>query len=243
MDRNFIQLKYTGKRFINYMLPIDVIRDLSAYEALLIDLAKYLFLRDNPERQRVPRGFSDMQLAIVNVEKGSAMPTLALVSTEMQNVQMSLFDNNISDYFIQARDLISECIETNVSELPNKIPIYLLTYFNKLGRSLREGEKLELPIKNSSINAILDLNKRKNLVLAANKAYEREVELNGFIGDVDYEKGTFRLRLTDGSQVVAPMPEYYIDVIRQSGGRNRDYVYMKGIALYDSYEHLQKILN
>ena len=241
MDQNFVQLIFTGPRFESHTLPLDVSRDLAAYEALLIDLAKYLFLKDNPERQRVPKGFSDVHLAIVNIEEGSVRPILALVSVAVAAAQLSLFDEG--EYFLRARDLIAECVAAPESTLPERFPKELLSYFNQFGRSLRDGETLELARQNNEQKAVLNSEKRKKLVLAANTVYEREVKLNGFIGEADWEKGTFRLRLDDGSQINIPMSKSFFDKIRQSGGRNRDYVFVEGIAAYDSWERLQKVLS
>ena len=243
MDQNFVQPRFTGARFDSHTLPVDVARDLAAYEALLIDLAKRLFLHDHPERQRVPKGFSDVHLAIVGVKEGSAKPILALVNTTVIAAQLSLFDAGVSNsYFTQARDLIAECIAASESALPDKFPKELLSHFNQLGRSLREGEALELSRKDTAQTAVLSPARRKNLVLAANAVYEREVELGGYIGEADWEKGTFRLRQADGNQTTVPMPENFYDKIRQSGGRSRDYVFVKGVAAYDSWERLQKVI-
>ena len=251
MNQNFIQPRFIGTRFESNTLPLDATRDLIAYEALLIELAKRLFLHDHPERQRVPKGFTDVHLAIVSVEKGSAKPVLALIAATALSAtspQLSLFDGEISPsnenaYFTQARDLIAECIAAPDSALPEQFPKELLTHFNQLGRSLREGEALELPRKDTAQKAVLNPEKRKSLVLAANRVYEREVELSGFIEEGDWSKDTFRLRLSDGSQATLPMSKNFHDMIRQSGGRDRDYVFFKGIATYDSLERLQKVLN
>jgi len=242
MNQNFVQPKFTGSRFENSTLPVDVARDLAAYEALLIDLAKCLFLQDHPERQRVPKGFSDVHLAIVRVEVGSTRPVLALAATAAA-AQPSLFDYGTNLYFAQARDLIAECIAAPDSTLPEKFPKELLSHFNQLGRSLRKGETLELPRKDTTQTAILNPERRRNLVLATNTVYEREMELTGYIGEADWVKGTFRLHLAESNHVTVPMPESFYDKIRQSGGRNRDYVFVKGVATYDSWERLQRVIS
>ena len=246
MSLNFVQPRFTGPRFESHTLPVDAARDLAAYEVLLIELAKYLFLHDHPERQRVPKGFSDVHLAIVSVEEGSASPILALVAAAVAAAQLSLFGDVQfveNTYFTQSRDLIAECIAAPESALPEKFPKELLSHFNQLGRSLKKDEALELPRQNNRQAALLNPEKRKRLVLTANAVYEREVELSGSISEADWEKSTFRLHQADGSQVVIPMPEGLPETIRQSGGRTRDRAFVKGVASYDSWERLQKVLS
>ena len=244
MDTVFVQPKFSGARFEKHTLPVEVARDLAAYEALLLALAKHLYLQEHPDRQRVPKGFPDAHLDIVRIDEGSAQPLLALVAaaTVMTSpVQLSLLPNSEENYFSKARDLIAECIAAPDSALPANFPKELLSHFNQLGRSLRDGETMELQRVDKKI-AVLSPEKRKKLVLAVNTVYESEVELSGTIGEADWEKSTFRLRLTDGSQTTVPMPENFHSKVRQSGGKIRDYVSVKGIAAYDSWERLQKVI-
>jgi len=91
--------------------------------------------------------------------------------------------------------------------------------------------------------AVLNPEKRRKLVLAASAFYERDVELSGSIVEVDWEKSTFRLRLTDGNQaVVIPMPANFSKKAGQSGGQSRDLVFVKGVASYDSWDRLHKVV-
>ncbi|MDR2626351.1 MAG: hypothetical protein LBC37_08470 [Zoogloeaceae bacterium] len=237
MKNEFIQPRFVGARFDEHTLPVDVARDLAAYEALLIELAKHLYLKEHPERQRVPKGFSDAHLDIVSVEEGSARPVLALVVSGALELL-----GNVNPYYEQARDLIAECVAAPETALPQNFPKELLAHFNQFGRSLREEESLELRTGKQAQPAVLNPEKRKKLVLAANRAYEREIELTGAIAEVDWEKSTFRLRLVEGGQATIPMPESFHEKARQSGGKSRHYVFLKGVALYDSWERLQKVL-
>ncbi|MDR3087257.1 MAG: hypothetical protein LBU45_04825 [Azoarcus sp.] len=240
MEKEFVLPEFTGSRFNEHTLPVDVARDLAAYEALLIDLAKHLYFQDFPGRQRIPKGFSDFNLGIERIEEGSAVPVLALIAT-MGTVSLPGIDPN--PYFGKARDLIAECIATpNDMALPEAFPKKLLSHFNQIGRSLREGEALELK-RNDATKAVLNPERRKRLVLAVSQVYEREVDLCGSIGAADWKKSTFRLEQEDGSAVIVPMPESFHEKAGESGGRKRDYVFVKGVATYDSWERLQRVIS
>jgi len=77
MIQPFLQTKFDGARFDQHTLPIEVARDLAAYESLVIDLARYLYLRDNPGRQRVPRGFdAEFHLHLQRVDVPHDSPEL-----------------------------------------------------------------------------------------------------------------------------------------------------------------------
>lgn len=238
MKTDFVQPKFTGARFDEHTLPVDVARDLAAYEALIVELAKHLYLQDHPERQRVPKGFAgNFRLDIERIDEGSTKPLLALVLAGVLALQ-----GGDRDYFENARDLIAECIASPIDALPIAFPKELLAHFNQIGRSLREDEALELPVRNANnLPARLTQEKRRQLVLATEQEYEKDVDLFGTIAELDWEKSTFRMRLNDGGQVSIQIPDSFVGKAREFGGRPRHQVNVKGVASYDSYERLQKI--
>lgn len=239
MKSEFSQPRFTGERFDEHTLPVDVARDLAAYERFIIELAKHLYLKKHPDRRRVPNGFeSCFRLDIERIDKGSTKPMLALVMATGL-LPLSYEENN---YFENARDLIAECIAAPIEKLPKEFPLELLTHFNQFGRSLRHDETLELKLPHNGI-ARLTPEKRKQLVLAANNIYEREINLNGHIEEVDFSKSTFRLRPADGSApITIPMPSSFHDEARKYVGHDRHLTNIKGIGAYNSQERLDKIV-
>ena len=238
MKTTFLQPRFEGARFSEHTLPLEVARDLAAYETLVVELAKHLYIQDNPERRRVPNGFAaDFHLHLEKIDDGSAKPVLCVVAAGL--LALAPADN---DYFNQARDLIAECIAAPGGQLPPAFPSTLLSHFNQIGRSLRDDERMELPRADGTA-AVLNPERRKHLVLAAEKVYEREIELGGTIGEADWEKSTFRLRLSDNTYAVIPMPESFHSDARKFGGRNRHQVTVKGVGTFDSWDKLQKVIS
>lgn len=237
MKTEFIQPRFDGARFAEHTLPVEVARDLAAYETLIVELAKHLYLQEHEDRERVPKRFaSDFHLHIERIEAGSAKPMLALVMAG----SLALVGGT-STYFERARDLVSECIAAANGPLPIAFPKELLSHFNQLGRSLREGESMQLP-RVAMADAVLTPESRKKLVLAFDRFYEREVELLGAIEELDWGKSSFRLRLSDGTQTTVPIPENFQGKAREYGGRNRHLVVVRGIATFDSWDRLQKVI-
>lgn len=239
MKTDFSQPRFTGARFDEHTLPVDVARDLAAYETLIVELAKRLYLGAHPDRQRVPKGFaSSFRLDIERIDEGSTKPLLALVLSGV----LALTGGE-QDCFVQARDLIADCIAAPENALPADFPKELLVHFNQLGRSLREDEALELPLRNGSNTARLTQEKRKRLVLAADQVYERDISLNGYIEEVDFARATFRMKLIDGGQVTVPMSDSFQNNARAYGGRPRDQINVVGVGTYDSWDRLQKVIS
>lgn len=235
MRTEFIKPKFKGERFDQHSLPLDTARDLAAYQNLVIEVAKRLYLKDHPERQRTPKGFSTaFELHFEKVEEGSTLvPLIALITTLSSEPNAQL-------YFDQARELVTECIAAPLDQLPEGFPKDLLSYFNQVGSSLREGESLELPLAGGG-QAVLTPKRRRDMVLAQSRVYERPMELAGHIGEIDWEKRTFRLRLTDGASATVPLLDSFEQTARQHAGSARHMVVVKCVASYDSYERIQSV--
>jgi len=239
MKTPFYQPRFTGGRFEEQSFPVDATPELVAYKSLIVDLAKYLYLQDHPERQRVPKGFAEsFRLDIEQIDSGSAKPRLVSVMVGA----LALVGEGPS-YFERARDLVPEGVDASEGALPENFPKELLSHFNHLGRTLHEGEALELPFPSSDRVAVLTPAKRKQLVLAANQVYEREVDLSGHVEEADFAKLSFRLRLSDGRAVtVSSLSEPFHDIVRSYNGLPQHQIYIKGIGVFDASDYLQKII-
>lgn len=239
MKSEFIQPRFEGSRFAEHTLPLDVARDLAAYETLIVELAKRLYLKDNPERQRVPKGFgSEFHLHIERLDDGSARPQLAIVTAG----ELALGSGGFNTYFERARDLVTECIAASADSLPIDFPRDLLGHFNQVGRSLQQDESMEIP-GSGGVTATLTPDRRKQLVLAADTVYEKEIEISGTIGEIDWEKKSFRLRLLDGTKVEnIPLPDSFHADARKYGGRHRHLVTLRVVGAFDSWDRMQKVI-
>ena len=240
----FAAPQFVGERFESHTLPVSVASDLLAYQSLLIDVAKHLYLQEHPERQRVPKGFADVHLDISSLEAGSVKIVLRLVSAAAiaAGAQLPLPDVAGAEirYFCEARDVIAECV---AGALPEKLPKRMLVHFNRIGRSLKDGEAMLFDVSTNGAVAKLTPERRRQLVLAAGgQSYEKEIELSGYISEADWDKSTIRLHLDDDSSVVVPITKEFHDEVRASWGKRRNRVFIRGVALYDSMERLQKFL-
>lgn len=238
MKSEFVQPILEGARFDAHTLPLEVARDLAAYETLVIELAKHLYLDDHKDRQRVPKGFAaDFHLHLERIDPGSSKPLLSIVASGALALS-----GGTATYFEKARDLVADCIAAD-GQLPAGFPRNLLTHFNQIGRTLREDESLTFQRPASAPPAVLTPERRKHLVLAAEKVYEREIELSGSIIEANWDKSTFQLRLVDGTLAVVPMSESFYPQARKHGGKSRDQVTVRGIGAYDSWDRLQKVIS
>ncbi|MGH3831394.1 MAG: hypothetical protein ACRDRS_13265 [Pseudonocardiaceae bacterium] len=125
---------------------VGVLPELAAYQELIVTVARELFLRRYPGRQRVPRGFAEsFQLRLERVDKGSAVPVLERVNPDAAPPE---FD----EVFVESRDLVQRAIigAAASGRLPVDFPGNALADFSRFGRTLRAGEFLEIKVPSSA---------------------------------------------------------------------------------------------
>ena len=77
MDKLFLKATLKGQRFDDHTLPLQLARDFIAYEDLIVELAKHLYIKENCQRKRVPRGFTEnFSLQLKSVTEGSTVISL-----------------------------------------------------------------------------------------------------------------------------------------------------------------------
>ena len=232
----FIQPRFVGPRFDEHTLPLSAAKDLAAYEELVVELAKHLYLNKHGDRLRVPKGFADgFHLHLQRVDEGSAKPLLALVMA-------GALLNPLPPEFAEAKTLINEVIATGEKEkLPVAFPKELYSYFNRIGRSLEPGERLEWTPDNAANPSALTPAKRKRLALAVGATYEAEVDIVGQVFSLNTEKPGGQLRTGEGKIVSFDFDQPFLHELKEALGNRILYAHIQGVGVYDVYDRLKLI--
>ena len=56
MKTEFLKPRLVGTRFEEHSIPVEVLKDWTAFEGLIVQAARWLYLEENPKRKRMPRG-------------------------------------------------------------------------------------------------------------------------------------------------------------------------------------------
>lgn len=233
----FLDPRLVGDRFDQHSIPLEVLKDLAVLEDLIVDVAKWHFLKDNPERQRVPRGFSDqISLDVKGIGEGSAIPKIVLCIAA--GATESLFPLDHRHCFEKARSSVIDAV--NAAQFDESLKSILtdshLAYFDRIGRSLRDGESIELDYKDSERPARLNRATRRKLTLSAASIQQltEEVSLRGAICEADQRKGRFELELVDKTIIRAPIQSEHIATIFEAfkGYQNGLRVGIDGVGVF-----------
>jgi hypothetical protein len=239
----FLKPRLVGERFENAAIPLEVLRDLAALEEMVVEVAKWRFLQDHPARKRTPRGFtSGISLKVTAIEDGSAIPVIGLFVASL-----GLFPDANQLYFERAREQIISAIDAAEHNEPiaPHLPDSLLGYFDRLGRSLRDGESIEFRPTDTERPARLTKATRRKLVLASSQVKEltEDVTLRGRVPQADQDKMTFIVQLINGTRVPASVGTEHIDTVIEAfnGYRSGVRIALQGIGRYNRLERLQGI--
>ena len=232
----FIQPRFVGPRFEGHTLPLSAAKDLVAYEELVLELAKHLFREKQPDRVRVPKGFAQgFSLHIERIDDGSAKPVLVAM---MLGALFSALPVEI----VEAKDLINSVIATEAGQaFPVVFPKGCYSYFNRIGRSLEEGECIEW-LPDSPINkTILTPAKRKRLVLAHRETYEAEVNVAGLVESLDAKRRAGTLSSGENQTVTFAYDDPFFADLKEALGNQKLTVSLKGVGVFDVNDRLTAI--
>ena len=192
--------KFNGARFDDHGLDLDVLQELIAYKALLIETAKSLWRAKNPNRQRLKRNFEEsVRLKFYELEPGSvAVP----IEREYEVADSALPFAHQSDELDEAAGLIDEAIKAGAEDrmLPPEFPKSVLPLFENLGKSIREDESIEFlpPRERGGPSALYTHVVRRRLLARLVDEYSDRVNVIGEVRRASIDGNRFAVRQDDG---------------------------------------------
>ena len=248
-DKIFISPRLIGSRFVDHSLPVNILEDFTALEDLLIEVAKGIYLSENLNRKRVPKGFSDgVYLKLVDIGEGSSIAKFAIANAISLTSSQPLENLENFTYFEKAKDKIVSIIESaNNGKIPQEQDYRLLSYFNKIGKNLLDDESIDFGYNYTSkvsSNSILNKTTRKKLLLSSEQKteYSGSIKLFALIPEIDQKNNTFQI-VTDFGSIKCPLTESIKDTVFIAFNEYKinTYISLKGTALFNWNDRIQEI--
>lgn len=224
-SEEFLKPKLVGGRFEGHAIPLDFLRDLSALNDIILEGARAAYLKANPERSRLPKGFADdFTLSLSGVEQGSAMPKITLFFA-----LLGAAPSPTVEYLHQARENLVSGIRAAAEggQAADYLTPKALTQFKNFGERLRDGEAIEFQSDGTPVRFTKEV--RRKLLLSAPGVEEvsEEVALRGLVWRTDQKEREFVIKLADGAEVSGPMAgDHYDNIIDAT----KDY--RKGVRIF-----------
>ena len=247
---HFLKPRLIGDRFKGGVIPLEILNDISALREMIIDVAKWRYMADHPERERLPKKFAEnVSLNLVGVDEGSAIPLIDIAvhaPGSPDAPELPGMPSEVTGYFVSARDSIIDAIyaaergEAVLDHLTQR----LLRHFNRIGTRLRGDESFVFEQPNTKKRANLNQVTRHRLLDAsAIKELAEEVTVRGSIPEVDQDRMSFELMLANGRKLVVRMLDHELDTILDTSYEysTNAKVMIRGIGRYDRDRRLAKL--
>lgn len=196
----FIEPVFKGDRFASHQphLPVQALPDVIAYEAIVRATAKELYFSAHVDKTRLPKGFQErFKLSLTEIKSGSVVSVL---SREYESEQKE------DDEFDRARDLLNEFILSMNNQKPlEKFPKKVIPLFEDLGKTLQQGESIELRLPEKNISSTYSKEIRSKILSISKKPYLDVCYLTGFLSGFDAEKKKLFVVLENGQPIEGPL--------------------------------------
>jgi hypothetical protein len=201
--RDVTTITFSGPRFDDAGLELDVLEELLAYRKLLVETAKELWRTENRDRQRLPKRFAEsIRLKFYSIEPGSAAVPIKRLVTRDDSL---LFEHPVRDEIDEAAQLIDQTIASVAEDrtLPERMPKSVLPLLAALGENLREGEVIKTRAVGSARAAEFTCETRTRVERLLEAVYEDQVEIVGEVRSADIDQHQFAIRSAEGTKIPA----------------------------------------
>lgn len=199
-----VKQKFSGPRFEDHGLDVDVLPELIAYKKLLIETAKEIWWRKHPGRERIQRNFeASLHLKFYRLAEGSVAVPL---EREIE-VEEGLLDfEREPDELDEAARVLEEAIDAASADapLPSDFPKNVISLFEQLGKTLEADDSIEFEPPRSARTrkkVVYTQQTRTRMIERATGEYTDVVNVSGEIRAADLDGAKFTLRREDGSKV------------------------------------------
>lgn len=228
---------FKGRRFSDHGLDLDVLPELVTYYRIVVETAKALWRKNNPDKQRLKKNLEDeFRLKIFNLEEGSvAVP----IFREIPPGMLLVVPNELDD----AVDLVNEAIDCVDSgqRIPADLPKNVIPLLANYGRTLREDEYIEQRSARTGRVARFTQNVREEFERRALCSYEDEFDIVCSVVMARVNKSKFAV-VVDGLEVEAPFEDDFTDIVFQAlESRTGLQVRMTGLADFAADGTMDKI--
>jgi hypothetical protein len=190
------RLRYIGSRFNGGRLPVDVLPDLQAFRDLLAAFAEDAWRHRNRSRKRLPKGFErSLAFSLTAIQDGSAIPVLQW-DRNLAQAYFPGFPDSMEELVDRSfKDLVGLVDAAATGTLPASLPTGHVRALNKLGASLKDGERIEFLGSQGHDGDVvyLDSYRRKKLITHVKETYDKRVSGTGHL-HANFQDGVIVVR-------------------------------------------------
>jgi hypothetical protein len=233
--RHYTLAKQTfhGARFEDHGLDLDVLPEILAFKSLIAEVAKDLWRRKNPERERLTMNFEDrFRVKIFSIQGGSATVPLERIYSVADD---ALIVEPPDDEFDEAVDLIADSITAvqNERRLPSGLSRRVIPMFVQFTACLLPDEAISFISGRSSKNATFTRDTKFLFERRITADFQDEITVRGELRAANLDSRTFILRLDNESKMIGKFSEDQESLITEAlRDHKSSHLEIKGVAVF-----------
>jgi len=225
---------FHGARFEDHGLDLDVLPEIVAFKTLIAEVAKDLWRKRNPERERLAVNFEDrFCVKMFAIQGGSVTVPLERLYDVAEN---SLIVEPPEDEFDEAVGLITDSITAvqNEQRLPQGLSRRVLPMFTEFTGHLLPDEAISFVSGRSAKKAKFTRETKFLFEQRIAGDFQDEIKLTGELRAVNLDSRTFVLRLDDESKVTGKFSDAQELTITEALQNHKSArLEIKGIGLFE----------
>lgn len=203
----FLELRFDGVRFDQHSVPVEVLGELVAFQDLLEEVARGLFLAKNQERLRVPSKFAEAARLHLRMTRDNCFT--AVLSRPHLQTRAQAGGTPANDAWDDPA-LFEEAARASIDALqrgalgqppPPSFPTRALKKLPRVGQRLGKGESLTIVSAWSDGTASVNQESRRKIAALVHAEDIAFVEIVGEVCSLDDRSGRCTLRKSDDSKV------------------------------------------
>lgn len=241
--KEVIALRFVGKRFDDRALDLDAIEELPKFQKLVVKVAKEIWHRQHPERERLPRNFdARLRLSLRDISSGSAVAHLEIPEEQASQEEMFEDRSTIVQHAIEL--LQSSIMAANQQQLlPEVLPREVIPDLGNWGNFETEDEAIELQVPRKT-PVRFDNTCRNRIKSFLTNPYEEVVEIAGEVFEADVKAGRFQVLMPDSTKVTIAFPSEQEQLITSALKDHSTYrLRVKGTGYFDASSALQRVVS
>jgi len=198
---------FHGARFEDHGLDLDVLPEVLAFKALIAEVAKDIWRRKNPERERLPVSFEDrFCVKMFSIEAGSVTAPFERIYSVPDDALMT---EPPDDEFDEAVDLIADSITAvqHDRRLPIGLSRRVIPMFAEFTQYMLPDESISFISGRSSKSATFTRDTKFLFEERITADFQDEITVRGELRAANLDSRTFTLRLDEESKVPGSFTE------------------------------------
>lgn len=245
-SRTVVRVAFGGERFSGHAVPVDSMRELASFKALVLEVGRWLFYRQHPRAGRLPNNFEDdFGLACRTIEEGSAV-------FPMEPEAAPAGFDEVEDRIVGSTGYLERSIAVVIaaanaansgSPLPAEFPRSAVEKVEAFGATLRSDEWFGIEAaRPEPVFCRYTPTTRETLMTYNWQSYEDDVDLVGPVLAADVRRGLFTMSAGGKTFVPADLePEYEDTVLTALKGHAAQNLHIVGRGLFEGDGTLKRI--